>query len=371
MAPDQAIPAGWYPDPYSVSELRWWDGSNWTESVHPPAAPPPPVSPVPLQPSAEGPAQPATPQSPASPVQQAPVEVPTPASPPIPSPLSEALPAQVPEPIVASNPFPMPPETPQPPSALPSRRQLRSHDETESTLLGAPATATEPQIPMPAPQPVKPAGADSQQGFDWLPDGRPLGNSTTAFPSPSEDGLSIFASSGTGDTPSSQSGPVPAKGTPAWGQPENGSSAGEIGVTRKSTTSGWFIALMPLIFALLAAAAVKGAENYPRYIPDTIPWWMLAAFVLAALYVITIILAIADRSKLDWAGHRNPAHWAWALLTAPVYLLARTISVKRETGRVSPLLIVWLVLAAALVGAWFAAGYFMPEMIEPYQLPFL
>ncbi len=369
MAPDQAVPAGWYPDPYSVSELRWWDGSNWTESVHPPAAPPPPVAPVPIQPPAESPVQAPTSQPPAA-FQQAPVEMPAPVAAPMQPPVSAAQP---PEPVVASNPFPMPPEAPQPTATLPSRRQLRSHDETESSLLGAPATATEPQSSLPAPQQSsKPVGPESQQGFDWLPDGRPLGNSTTAFPvSPAEDGLSIFAGGGAADEPSTQSAPVPAKGTPAWGQPESGSSAGEMGVTRKSTTSGWFIALMPLIFALLAAAAVKGAENYPRYIPDTIPWWMLASFVLAALYVVTIILAIADRSKLDWAGHRNPAHWAWALLTAPIYLLVRTISVKKETGKFSVLLLVWLLLTAALVGAWFAADNFMPELIEPYQLPFL
>lgn len=32
-------PAGWYPDPYDASQLRYWDGSVWTESVTPAAAP--------------------------------------------------------------------------------------------------------------------------------------------------------------------------------------------------------------------------------------------------------------------------------------------------------------------------------------------
>src|SRR5690606_20928918 len=110
-------------------------------------------------------------------------------------------------------------------------------------------------------------------------------------------------------------------------------------------------------------------ENYPRYLP--FEWWMLVAGVLVLLYLVTLLLAVADRSKLDWAGYNRPAHWAWALLTAPVYLLVRTIAVKRETGRTSALLWVWLVLAAALVGAWFAADSFMPELLEPYTLPVL
>ncbi|MBO3748260.1 DUF2510 domain-containing protein [Streptosporangiaceae bacterium NEAU-GS5] len=28
-------PAGWYPDPYDPRRLRWWDGSQWTDSTHP------------------------------------------------------------------------------------------------------------------------------------------------------------------------------------------------------------------------------------------------------------------------------------------------------------------------------------------------
>jgi hypothetical protein len=141
--------------------------------------------------------------------------------------------------------------------------------------------------------------------------------------------------------------------------------------TRKSTASAWFIALMPLIAGILAIAAVKGAENYPRYVPAGLEWWMLAGGVVVVLYLVTLLLAVADRRKLDWAGYNRPAHWAWALLTAPVYLLVRTIAVKRETGRNSALLWVWVVLAAVLVGGWFAAHYLAPELIDGYALPFL
>lgn len=38
-------PAGWYPDPYGSPQLRWWDGSQWTDATHPlegQEAPPPP-----------------------------------------------------------------------------------------------------------------------------------------------------------------------------------------------------------------------------------------------------------------------------------------------------------------------------------------
>lgn len=32
-APADAVPAGWYPDPSSRFELRYWDGTRWTEHV--------------------------------------------------------------------------------------------------------------------------------------------------------------------------------------------------------------------------------------------------------------------------------------------------------------------------------------------------
>lgn len=35
----QLPPPGWYSEPNSPSGLRWWDGTQWTEHVHPQAAP--------------------------------------------------------------------------------------------------------------------------------------------------------------------------------------------------------------------------------------------------------------------------------------------------------------------------------------------
>ena len=33
-----AVPAGWHPDPWGLSSLRWWDGSGWTGHVSGPAS---------------------------------------------------------------------------------------------------------------------------------------------------------------------------------------------------------------------------------------------------------------------------------------------------------------------------------------------
>jgi hypothetical protein len=47
--------AGWFPDPWGVAEMRYWDGARWTADVHPPVEPPaaePAASPVAAEPSA-------------------------------------------------------------------------------------------------------------------------------------------------------------------------------------------------------------------------------------------------------------------------------------------------------------------------------
>ena len=51
-------PANWYPDPKGEAELRYWDGSQWTEHTHSgqaaqpaPAAPPPSTAPAPQAPA--------------------------------------------------------------------------------------------------------------------------------------------------------------------------------------------------------------------------------------------------------------------------------------------------------------------------------
>ena len=45
------VPAGWYADPETPNQHRYWDGMRWTEHVQPLADAPPPLAPAPLAPA--------------------------------------------------------------------------------------------------------------------------------------------------------------------------------------------------------------------------------------------------------------------------------------------------------------------------------
>ena len=451
MAPDQAapVPAGWYPDPYGASELRWWDGQNWTESIHPPVAAPP-AAPEPAPPAQEPVAQQPVAQEPViqeplapefaaqqPPVQEFPVQQPPVQQPPVQQPPVQPPPAlnapeqesathqpepqylgvealqfqeapveapqaqepqaqepQEPAPPLVTPPVSAPPEGELHATGLPSRRELRARSAEQS---GGPLSAST-SAPTPALPSTDIPDASAPTAFDWLTTGsvpQPPA-AAPAFPAPepvqadadpfaahaspapfaAPDATPESAAASAGATEPPGSGPVPVAATSAWAhEPQTVTPDPDelypATSSRTSTVSGWLIASMPLMTGIFAIAAVKAQENYPRYVPAGLTWWMLAGGVLAAAYIATIILALTDRRKLDWAGYNRPAHWYWAILTAPVYLAIRTIAVRRETGRNSMMLWVWLILAAALVGAWFAAKTFAPELVNGYVLPFL
>ena len=78
---------------------------------------------------------------------------------------------------------------------------------------------------------------------------------------------------------------------------------------------------------------------------------LVTPIIWAAAYVFVVLLAVADGIVLKRAGYRHHASWAWALLTAPVYLIARSMSL----AKVGPLgfgpVLVWAALGFLQVGS--------------------
>jgi uncharacterized membrane protein YhaH (DUF805 family) len=80
--PTPAVPAGWYPDPAGSGGQRWWDGTQWSEHVQPPAVPAAPETPAaPAEPAGAVPVVPVEPTAPVAPAVPAPSYQPVPAAP--------------------------------------------------------------------------------------------------------------------------------------------------------------------------------------------------------------------------------------------------------------------------------------------------
>ena len=109
------------------------------------------------------------------------------------------------------------------------------------------------------------------------------------------------------------------------------------------TAPVWIIALLPLIqlvgglLILLGVGAVSSMS--------------VTIALLVAPYVAVVLLAIGDRAILKRMGHEHTAHWAWAILSAPVYLIARSMALSRTGGLGLAPLLVWAALGMLQVAS--------------------
>ena len=128
-----------------------------------------------------------------------------------------------------------------------------------------------------------------------------------------------------------------------------------------TTTSNpwiWIFALLPLLqlaeipLALTFYAHIlnAGFQNSralmaAEYAPDSGYWAIQGVGVL--LWALYVVLALLDYRALRARGVPRPFHWAWAFLNALVYIIGRTVVVRRRTGAgFAPL---WVNIAALLI----------------------
>ena len=93
---------------------------------------------------------------------------------------------------------------------------------------------------------------------------------------------------------------------------------------------------------------------------DTLWIWLLVAAPLLTLmhlggvlgllpYALSVLLAALDRRALGRLGVVRPFHWAYAFIPAPVYLIGRTVVLRRRVGRGLAPLLTWLAMIAAVI----------------------
>jgi len=193
-----------------------------------------------------------------------------------------------------------------------------------------------PEAPSPAAEPglAAPAGAaPAATGMDAL-----FGTAATATPA-----TATPADTGWGLSPSgAQQDAEPASR-------RRGAEAPVAATAGSSTLWGWLIAISPI----LAAGAIGYVLASTGYVLGGCP---LDAKV-AAPYLLVLLFALADRAALVALGHSSPRSPAWALLSAPVYLIVRASETRREDGTGTGLTLVWFVSFLVALGGFVGYGF--------------
>jgi peptidoglycan/LPS O-acetylase OafA/YrhL len=113
-------------------------------------------------------------------------------------------------------------------------------------------------------------------------------------------------------------------------------------VSGSGTIWSWLIAISPI----LAAGAIVYVMLTLK--PAFTDWPFEVAVV--APYLLVLLFAVADRSALRQLGHSRPRSPFWALLSAPIYLIARAGETRREDGSGTALTIAWFVSVVVAIG---------------------
>lgn len=122
-----------------------------------------------------------------------------------------------------------------------------------------------------------------------------------------------------------------------------------------STVSIWLLTITPWLFALagFVALALFDAWSLPAIGVMLLPW------------LIGLLFAQQDATRLRELGHTDVASPLWAALTAPVYLIVHTLAVRRELGTGAAPLAVWA-LNAVVVAIVAGTLAFAPEIAPTF-----
>ncbi|QNE46739.1 DUF2510 domain-containing protein [Glaciihabitans sp. INWT7] len=126
--------------------------------------------------------------------------------------------------------------------------------------------------------------------------------------------------------------------------------AATFGATRWNTVGAWALGATPLIGVVSGIGMLFVSKLLPQAW-----WWSLPIALLPLLW--TIVAATRDRIALGTFGYdRLPSRW-WLLVGPLAYLIARTVFVRRQSGRGSAPLWWYLAVSLIVTALVIAAGF--------------
>jgi hypothetical protein len=111
-----------------------------------------------------------------------------------------------------------------------------------------------------------------------------------------------------------------------------------------STVPAWILTLIPVYMLLIGMILLLSATP-ASFAPVTL------ALMIGVPWLAGIAIAAIDHRMLVNGGMERPAHWLWAILGAPVYLVARLVATVRESGTGFGPVLTYLVLALFMAGS--------------------
>ena len=131
----------------------------------------------------------------------------------------------------------------------------------------------------------------------------------------------------------------------------------------------WVITLLPILSVL--SLAVWDIDAYlvyalSRALPPLLDPAYLSILLLSAyIYIFSAMVAFWDWRQLNQDGFVRPFHWAWTFLTTALYVIGRSVIVKRRTGRGLAPIWTWAVITiAALIVVAFKLASLIPILIS-------
>jgi hypothetical protein len=258
-----------------------------------------------------------------------------------------------PAPAAPAQQTPQVPEAPQAPQATQAPQTPQVPPLVEPAQPSQPTTWNQPPQEAQPSSPIPPA---PQQTNAWSQPLQPTQPAWGAPTEPSDELDSLFGGSSpaTASVPDGQPGQwgLSPSSSRASSSPEGGSRRkpeAEAEVSGSSTFWAWLIAISPILAA--------GSVIYVLLSTNSgFTGWPFEAAV-AAPYILVLLFAFADRTVLRQLGHSQPRSPAWALLSAPVYLIARAGETRAEDGSGTALTLVWFVSVLIAIGGIVGYGF--------------
>lgn len=134
----------------------------------------------------------------------------------------------------------------------------------------------------------------------------------------------------------------------------------------------WIMALLPIVGTVtlltvnLSVLVRSSTDPFALYRD---PGYLASVALSFVTYGAAVLLGYFDRKRLLRDGYDRPFHWAWAFLSSGVYVIGRSVVVKRRAGRGLAPMWLWIAIAAVVTITGFVwVGQMMASLLA--TIPF-